>query len=137
MVAHALTRMFPLVSIMLASLFLTGFTLPQNATEQGLYIVTLEFSGTQVKVGNNSMKLFIADKRSKAPLKEKVDIEIVPWMPAHEHGTSELPIIREIARGQYSVERVNFSMPGLWEIYVRINKGRKGEDTAVFNINVK
>ena len=58
-------------------------------------------------------------------------------MPAHEHGTSTLPIIRELGKGEYSVEQVNLSMPGLWEIYVRINKGKKGEDTAVFNVNVK
>jgi hypothetical protein len=83
------------------------------------------------------MKLFIGDHKSKAPLKQKLDIEIVPWMSAHEHGTSTLPIIKELGKGEYSVEQVNLSMPGLWEIYVRINKGKKGEDTAVFNVNVK
>lgn len=127
---------FPVLFILL-SLFLYGFALQQNTTEQGLYSVSLEFSGKQVLVGKNSMKLFIGNGRTKAPVAEKLDIEVVPWMPAHEHGTTEPPVIRGLGKGYYSVERVNFSMPGLWEIYVRINKGKKGEDTAVFNINVK
>ncbi|MHB8881285.1 MAG: FixH family protein [Thermodesulfovibrionales bacterium] len=123
--------------IVLASFFLFGFAMQQNTTEQGLYFVSIDFRGTPVKVGNNSLKLFIGDHRSKAPVKQKLDIEIVIWMPVHEHGTSALPVIRELGKGEYSVEQLNFSMPGLWEIYVRINKGKKGEDTAVFNVNVK
>jgi len=122
---------------MLLSFFLFGFALQQNTTEQGLYFASLDFAGAQVKVGNNSMKLFVGDRRTKAPLKQKLDIEIVPWMPAHEHGTSTLPIIKELGKGEYSVEQVNLSMPGLWEIYVRINRGKKDEDTAVFNVNVR
>jgi hypothetical protein len=137
MVTQVLKQLFLFTLLLFTGLLLSGFALQQDKTEQGLYFVALEFPGTQVKVGNNSMKLFIGDKRSKAPLKEKTAIEIVPWMPAHEHGTSDLPIVKELGKGYYSVERVNFTMSGLWEIYVRINKGSKGEDTAVFNINVK
>jgi hypothetical protein len=122
---------------MLLSFFLFGFAMQQNRTEQGLYFVSLEFTGTQVKVGKNSMKVFIGDSKTKAPLKDKLDIEIVPWMPSHEHGMNGQAIIKEIGKGVYLIEGVNLSMPGLWEIYVRINKGKKGEDTAVFNVNVK
>jgi hypothetical protein len=128
--------MLPPVLFMLLSLFLYGFAMQQNATEQGLYFVSLEFTEAQVKVGKNSMKVFIGDHRTKAPLKG-LDIEVVSWMPAHEHGTSTLPVIRELGKGEYSVEQVDFSMPGTWEVYIRINTGKKGEDTAVFNVNVK
>jgi hypothetical protein len=122
---------------MILSLFLFGFAVQQNTTEQGLYFVSIDFTGPQLKVGNNSMKLFIGDRKSKEPLKNKPDIEIVPWMPAHEHGTSAQPVIKELGKGEYLVEQINLSMSGLWEIYIRINKGKKGEDTAVFNVNVK
>ena len=137
MIDRVFKRRLPLSLFMLLSFFLFGLTMQQDTTEQGLYFVSIEFTGAHIKVGKNSMKLFIGDRRSKAPLKNKLDIEVVPWMPAHEHGTSELPIIRELGKGEYSVEQINLSMPGLWEIYVRINKGKKGEDTAVFNVNVK
>lgn len=136
MISRLFKRMLSPVLFMLLSLFLYGFAMQQNATEQGLYFVSLEFTETQVKVGKNSMKVFIGDHRTKAPLKG-LDIEVVSWMPAHEHGTSTLPVIRELGKGEYSVEQVDFSMPGTWEIYIRINTGKKGEDTAVFNVNVK
>lgn len=134
---RVLKRMLAIGIVLFLDLFLSGFVLQQDATEQGLYFVSLEFTKAPVKVGKNSMKLFIGERKSKAPLKSRPDIEIVPWMPAHEHGISEPPLIKELGKGEYSVERVNFSMPGHWEIYVRINKGKKNEDTAVFNINVK
>jgi len=137
MAYRVLKLIFQLSFFMILSFFLFGFAMQQNTTEQGLYFVSIDFTGTQIKVGNNSMKLFIGDRKSKTPLKQKLDIEIVPWMPAHEHGTSALPVIKDLGKGEYSVEQLNLSMPGLWEIYVRINKGKKGEDTAVFNINVK
>lgn len=137
MVSQLLKGGLPVVIMLLLSLFLFGFSMQQNTTEQGLYFVSIDFTGSEVKVGNNSMKMFIGDHKSKAPLKEKLEIEIISWMPSHEHGTSNLPIIKELGKGEYLVEQLSFSMPGLWEIYVRINKGQKGEDTAVFNVNVK
>lgn len=123
--------------LLLASLFLYGFALQQNTTEQGWYFVSIEGAGEQVTVGTNSMKLFVGDRRSKTPVKEKLDIEVVPWMPAHEHGTAKLPIVKYLGNGFYSIEQVDFTMPGLWEVYIRINTGKKNEDTAVFNITVK
>lgn len=129
-------KMLHLGLLLLLSLFLCGFATQKNTTEQGLYFVSIAFKNAPVKVGNNSLKLFIGDPRSKSPLKQKLDIELVSWMPAHEHGTSAVPVVRELGRGEYSVEQINLTMPGLWEIYVRINKGKKGEDTAVFNVQV-
>ncbi|MBA4373384.1 MAG: hypothetical protein C0402_11065 [Thermodesulfovibrio sp.] len=134
---YTVKRRLSLGLIMLLSCFLFGFAVQQNTTEQGLYFVSIDFKGAPAKIGNNSLKLFIGDRKSKTPLKQKLDIEIVTWMPAHEHGTSTLPVIKELGNGEYAVEQLNLSMSGLWEIYVRINKGKKGEDTAVFNVNVK
>lgn len=122
--------------LILLSSPLLGFTKGHNETEQQLYFVSIEFSTSTVKVGRNSMKLFIGDRKSRKPVKEKLEIEVVPWIPADEHGMDEIPVIKELGRGEYLVERLNFTMPGDWEIYVRINKGKKGEDTAVFNVSV-
>jgi hypothetical protein len=127
-------RMFYLVFLMIVSFFLSGFVLQQNTTEQGLYFISLELEESHMKVGKNSMKIFVGDRRSKAPVKDKLDIEVVPWMPSHEHGTSEMAVIRELGKGFYLIEGVNLTMTGDWEIYVRINQGRRGEDTAVFNV---
>lgn len=134
---RVLKGIIPLGLCVILGFFEIGLALQQNSTEQGLYLVSLDFAGSQGRVGKNSMKLSVMEYRSKAPVKEKLDIEVVPWMPAHEHGASGIPVVKELGKGEFSVENVNFTMPGLWEIYVRINKGKKGEDTAVFNLNVK
>jgi hypothetical protein len=124
------------LSFMFLSLFLFGFSAEQATTEQGLYFVSLEPAGGPVKVGSNSMKLFVGDRKSKAP-KEKLNIEIVPWMPAHEHGAVRMTTVNELGKGFYALEGINFSMRGHWEIHVRINHGKRNEDMAVFDIHVK
>jgi len=134
---HFKKRILNLVFVMFLSFFLSGFVLQKAATEQGLYFVSLELPEKQLKPGINSMKIFVGDRKSRVPVRDKLDIEVVPWMPSHEHGTSEMAVVKELGQGYYSVEGVNLTMSGHWEIYVRINQGRRGEDTAVFNVNVR
>lgn len=130
-----LKRMLSLSLVLFASLFLFGFEKERIDTEQGYYLVSVEFMQTPVKVGRNSMKLTIYDKRSKGPVQKMLDIEVVPWMPKHEHSTTEIPVVKEQGNGEYLVEKLNFSMSGDWEVYIKIKRGRS-EDTAVFNVNV-
>lgn len=123
-------------SILLLGLFLFGFDKREVGTEQGHYLVAVESLTNPIKVGRNTMKLTIKDKNSGKPAGKKLTIEVIPWMPAHEHGTSEVPIIKETRVGEYLIERLTFTMPGDWEVYIRLREGRR-EDTAVFNVSVK
>lgn len=106
----------------------------QINTEQGYYSLSASFPGP-VKVGRNSMKLTVNDRKSEKPAGNKLDIEVVPWMTAHEHGSSEFPLVKKTGPGTYRVERLNFSMPGDWQVYIRIKDGSR-EDTAVFDVHV-
>lgn len=103
-------------------------------TEQGYYSLNAEFMTKPVKVGRNAMKLTIFDKESKEP-EENLELEVVPWMPMHEHAGIGTPIVKERGNGQYQVDNINFTMLGDWEVYIKIKKGRS-EDTAVFNVSV-
>ena len=123
------------IILILLALLMLAFSSKQIDTEQGYYIVTIDFLTNPVKVGNNNMKLIINDKKSKKPVEKKLQIEVVPWMPAHEHTTREIPVVNSKGRGNYLIENLNFSMPGDWEVYVKIIRGRK-EDTAVLNVTV-
>lgn len=116
--------------------FLCGFSGGQIDTEQGYYSLTVESVTSPVKTGRNTMKMKIREGRSKTPVTKKLKIEVMPWMPAHEHGATEVPVIKENGNGDYLIERLNFSMPGKWEVYVKIRDGRS-EDTAVFNVDVQ
>lgn len=115
--------------------FLYGFKKEQVKTEHGFYRISVEFPGEQIKVGRNTMKLTVIKYESGIPSEGKLNVEVIPWMPTHQHGTSEVPIIEEKGIGHYLVERLNFTMQGVWEVYFRINDGIE-EDTAVISVNV-
>jgi hypothetical protein len=129
-------RLLKFSLILLVSLFLFAFEKRHIDTEQGYYLLDVQFITQPVKVGRNTMKLTIYEKKSKKPVEKKLDIEVVPWMPKHEHGTTDAPAVREIEKGQYLIEGIDFSMPGRWEVYVRMTDGRK-EDTGVFDVSVE
>lgn len=60
------------------------------------------------------------------------DITATPYMPVHDHVSA----IRSVSTalpdaGQYEIERVNFSMPGVWETTIRATAGAT-TDSAMF-----
>ena len=132
---RALNRLLRSSALLLFGLFLSGFSADYVGTEQGYYSVNAEFLSSPVRTGMNSMKLVIKDADSNRPVKKHLDIQVIPWMPAHEHPSMQVPAIKEIANGEYFIEGLDFSMPGDWEIYVRITDDGR-EDTAVFNVTV-
>ncbi len=121
--------------ILILTSILYAFDKKQVVTEQGFYLLTVEAVTKPIRVGKNTFKIMTADSKTGKPVGEKLAIEVIPWMPKHEHGVTEMPIIKEIAKGVYIMEGVNFSMPGDWEVYIRIKKNGK-EDTGVFDVKV-
>ena len=55
-------------------------------------------------------------------------LEVVPWMPAHGHGTSVSPTITETAPGTFVATPLYLFMPGSWEL--RITTSGTVDDTA-------
>ena len=47
-------------------------------------------------------------------------LTIVPWMPAHGHGSPVQPAVDEIAPGVYTVAPLGFVMPGQWQLRTTI-----------------
>jgi len=115
---------------------LYAFDKKQVVTEQGFYLLTVEVVTKPIKVGKNTFKIMIADRKTGKPVGEKLALEVIPWMPKHEHGVTEIPLIKEIGKGVYNIEGVNFSMPGDWEVYIKIKNNEK-EDTGVFDVKVE
>jgi hypothetical protein len=48
--------------------------------------------------------------------KDGLTLDIVPWMPAHGHGTSIRPSVVGKGGGKYLVTDVSLFMPGEWEL---------------------
>jgi len=127
-------RMIVALTLILFVFFLCGFTKKAVNTENGLYQIDIEME-EQIHVGHNSMKMRIEKQMDKQPIDQDAMIEIVTWMSVHEHGTKVSPVITPLGDGNYTVEMLNFTMPGPWEILIRISKDDK-EDTAVLNVSV-
>ncbi len=55
-------------------------------------------------------------------------------MPQHHHGFPTRPrVTRELGDGRYLIEGMKFSMPGWWEIKLKI-EGTQGSDNVTFNV---
>jgi hypothetical protein len=64
---------------------------------------------------------------------EHADLSIDGGMPQHGHGLPTRPqVSRELGDGRYLLEGMKFSMPGWWEIKLRV-EGRDGSDRVTFN----
>jgi len=120
--------------ILFAILFLLGFTRAEIKSDNELYSISLELA-EQPRVGNNTLTLIVRDGKTNNVIKEKLTIEVVSWMPVHEHGSATDAVVTSQGEGKYLVETVNFSMPGLWQIHLRITRGGK-EETALFEVEV-
>lgn len=55
-------------------------------------------------------------------------------MPQHHHGFPTQPrVTKELGDGRYLIEGMKFSMPGWWEIKLKI-EGAQGTDNVTFNV---
>lgn len=124
-----------LAFLLLVSPFLFGFQNSRIVTEQGYYLLSVKFEEKPVKAGINSMRLTVYDRKSKKPVYKKLKLEVVPWMPSYVHALEEVPVVKDNGKGEYLIEKINFGIPGDWEVYVKIKNG-SGEDSAVFNVSV-
>jgi hypothetical protein len=121
--------------ILMSGFFLSGFREITITTDKGLFDIAVEVPD-HLKVGRNTMELTVSSKRKGTNGKEKLKIEVAPWMPAHQHGSDEAPVIEERGKGRYLIEKLKFTMPGEWDVYIQVNDGEK-EDTAIITVDVR
>jgi hypothetical protein len=50
-----------------------------------------------------------------------LSIAMVPWMPAHGHGTSLTPVVTPEGNGKYLVTQVDLFMAGYWELQTTLS----------------
>jgi hypothetical protein len=75
--------------------------------------------------GENTFRVRLEDAAS-APV-ETATVTVRPWMPDHGHGaTPEVWTLERTGPGEGRVGPINFFMPGLWEVQVRVQAGGAG-----------
>jgi hypothetical protein len=100
-----------------------------KVTEKGRYSVEMIIIGNELKTGMNAVDVIVHDEDDADVM--SAEITVTPWMPEMGHGVKEVPKVFERGGGLYSIENVEISMPGLWELRLKIKKG-KVKDKVVF-----
>lgn len=62
------------------------------------------------------------------------NMAVVLIMSEMGHGTKPSVIVERLGVGTYRAKRVNFSMPGKWDIHIQLKDGNDVKDEAVINI---
>jgi len=95
-------------------------------SDTGALRIEVRFSPRPPTVGSNAVQLSFQDANGAAP--SGLGLAVVPWMPAHGHGTSVDPIVTETAPGTFVAEPLYLFMPGSWEL--RMTTSGSVDDTA-------
>jgi len=98
--------------------------------EKGAFSIEMLLPEDGLLMGVNSFEIIIHDREGKDI--PGAAITVTPWMPEHNHGVSEQPVVTERGGGAYSVDNVLFIMTGWWEVTFQVRRG-ESEDTVVFN----
>ncbi|WP_373044348.1 FixH family protein [Vulgatibacter sp.] len=72
-------------------------------------------------VGQNTLHVQVSDAAG-APVSGAV-VRVVPFMPAHNHGSSETPVVTDNGDGSYTATPVTLTMPGTWEVTITAKAG--------------
>ena len=98
--------------------------------EQGVYSLELIPPKEGLMMGVNNLEIILHDAGGRDVPGAK--IAVTPWMPEHNHGVTEKPVVTDRGGGAYTVENLLFIMTGWWELTFDISKGDLS-DTVVFN----
>jgi hypothetical protein len=96
------------------SLVFSGPAALSVASTSGALTVAVRFSPEAPVVGLDAAELTVTDA-SSAPV-AGLTVTVVPWMPAHGHGTSTTPVVSETSPGVYVATPIALPMPGEWEL---------------------
>jgi hypothetical protein len=81
----------------------------------GALHVELRTSPQPPALGTNEAELTITNVADGKP-RDGLTLQVVPWMPAMNHGTSVVPTVTAQRNGKYLVTELNLFMPGLWAL---------------------
>ena len=95
-------------------------------------VIAFKAAPAQPVVGYDAAQLAISDP-SGSPV-SGLSLSIVPWMPAHGHGTSVNPTVTETAPGIFVATPLYLFMPGSWELRMTIAGSVDDTAKAAFEI---
>ena len=95
-------------------------------SDSGALRIAVHFAPSPPVVGSDAVQLAFTDASGAAI--SGLALTVVPWMPAHGHGTSVDPTVTEMTPGTFVASPLYLSMPGSWEL--RMTTSGSLDDTA-------
>ena len=95
-------------------------------SDSGALTIAVRFAPDPPTAGEDAAQLVFTDATG-APV-AGLDLSVVPWMPAHGHGTSVNPTVTETEPGVFVASPLYLFMPGSWEL--RMTTAGTVDDTA-------
>jgi hypothetical protein len=86
----------------------------QLASESGRYLIEVSSDPNPTARGVNTVMFTVTDDGG-APMPQ-LALDVQPWMPSHNHGTSVQPTVVNMNGGTYRIDNVYFFMAGHWEL---------------------
>src|SRR5262249_10851718 len=84
------------------------------SSSSGALTVAVFFAPQPPVTGEDAAQISFSDAAG-APV-SGLSLTVVPWMPAHGHGTSVNPTVTETAPGVFVATPLYLFMPGSWEL---------------------
>jgi YtkA-like len=88
------------------------------ASDSGALVLEMRSSPQPPVRGQDAAELRFTDSAG-APV-DGLTLTVVPWMPAHGHGTSVQPVVTEEGPGVFIVQPLYLYMAGQWELRTTI-----------------
>jgi hypothetical protein len=110
----------------------SGAPLESVMTDSGRLHVDVRWFPSPPIRGNDAAQLTVVDD-SGAPV-DGLQVTIVPWMPAHGHGTSVTPVVTAIGPGTLQASPVYLFMAGEWQL--RMTLSGTSDDTAMAIVEI-
>jgi hypothetical protein len=95
-------------------------------SDSGALRIEVRYAPDPPTVGSNAVEIVFTD--ANGAVQPGLGLGVVPWMPAHGHGTSIDPVVTETAPGTFVATPVYLFMPGSWEL--RMTTSGTVDDTA-------
>jgi len=102
------------------------------ASDSGQLTIAVRYAPDPPSVGTDAAQLTFTDASGAAV--SGFNLTVVPWMPAHGHGTSVNPTITETAPGTFLAMPLYLFMPGSWELRMTASGAVNDTAKAAFEI---
>jgi hypothetical protein len=101
-------------------------------SDSGALVIDVRTSPQPPSRGTNEVELTITRAGDGTPV-DGLSLDVVPWMPAMEHGTSA-PSVTAEGGGVYLVTEVYLYMPGIWDLRTAISGAATDDATPQLTI---